>query len=55
MVFNEDLRMIYPLAMTNIAIVFNGHRNSEFSNLKMVVFNSYAKLPEGKSQTMMSL
>ena len=31
---------IYPLVMTNIAIE-NGHRNSEFSHQKMVIFHSY--------------
>jgi hypothetical protein len=25
----------------------NGHRNSEFSHKKKVIFNSYVKLPEG--------
>ena len=28
----------------------NGHRNSEFSPLKIVIFHSYVKLPEGKIQ-----
>ena len=39
----------YPLVMTNIAIE-NGHRNSGFSHTKIVIFNSYVKLPEGKKQ-----
>ena len=32
--------------MTNIAIE-NGHRNSGFFPLKMVIFHSYVTLPEG--------
>ena len=32
--------------MADIAIE-NGHRNSGFTHEKMVIFNSYVKLPEG--------
>ena len=36
----------YPLVICYIAIE-NGHTNSEISPLKMVIFHSYVKLPEG--------
>ena len=36
----------YPLVMTEIAMD-NGHRNSEFSYEKIVIFHSDVKLPEG--------
>ena len=38
--------MNYPLVIWHIAIE-NGHRNSEFTHLKMVIFHSYVSLPEG--------
>ena len=37
---------LYTLWQSNIAIE-NGHRNSEFSHQKMVMFHSYVSLPEG--------
>ena len=37
---------VYPLGMTNIAME-NDHKSSGFFPLKMVIFHSYVKLPEG--------
>ena len=36
-----------PKYQANIAME-NGHRNSEFSHKKNVIFSSYAELPEGR-------
>ena len=41
--------MDYPLVICHIAIeqIEHGHRNSEFSHEKKVIFHSYVSLPEG--------
>ena len=41
---NPMFEIVVPSGYVKIAIE-NGHRNSEFS--KMVIFHSYASLPEG--------